>query len=191
MHASGFEDLLKRGQAQAAAADENRRRLDELKGLAHKLAQRQTTEIALRVSAAREKHLELSNRLLAVARHVDALEGRLASYMGMRYVHLKVELDSAVCWRHSRRCRSSTPCTSRACQQLHRLQYLRKCMSSGVYFDQVLHCLPGGSCLVARKQRSLGLWKLLRLSCLIHHQQACSGALMHLQLPAGYEGILA
>lgn len=84
MPAAGFEDLLKRGQAQATALAENRQRLEQLRDVAHKLAQRQATEVASRVAAAREKHLELSNRLLAVARHVDALEGRLANFVGIR-----------------------------------------------------------------------------------------------------------
>eukprot|EP00878_Enallax_costatus_P003171 GHUV01003371.1.p1 GENE.GHUV01003371.1~~GHUV01003371.1.p1 ORF type:complete len:463 (+),score=140.84 GHUV01003371.1:198-1586(+) len=82
--ASGFHDLLTRGQAQATALEDNRQRLDQLRDVAHKLAQRQATEIASRVAAARQKHVELSNRLLAVARHVDALEGRLANFVGIR-----------------------------------------------------------------------------------------------------------
>lgn len=61
-----------------------RQRLVQLRDVAHKLAQRQATEVAARVAEARTKHVELSNRLLAVARHVDGLEGRLASYMGIR-----------------------------------------------------------------------------------------------------------
>eukprot|EP00879_Flechtneria_rotunda_P024782 GHRR01026294.1.p1 GENE.GHRR01026294.1~~GHRR01026294.1.p1 ORF type:complete len:330 (+),score=113.51 GHRR01026294.1:496-1485(+) len=81
---NGFDDLLKRGQAQAQALAENRQRLDQLRDVAHKLAQRQAGGIVWRVAAACQKHTELSSRLLTVARHVDALEGRLANYMGIR-----------------------------------------------------------------------------------------------------------
>lgn len=84
MPANGFDDLLKRAQAQAAALAENRARLSALRDVAHKLAQRQAGDVAARVAAARRAHVELSGRLLAVARHVDGLEGRLASYMGVR-----------------------------------------------------------------------------------------------------------
>jgi hypothetical protein len=61
-----------------------RARLTELREHAYKQAQRQAAIIA-RVARAREQHMELSNRLLAVARHVDGLEGRIASFMGLRW----------------------------------------------------------------------------------------------------------
>lgn len=81
--ANGFEDLVKRTQAQAEGLAANRARLTELRDHAYKQAQRQAAIIA-RVARAREQHMELSNRLLAVARHVDGLEGRIASFMGLR-----------------------------------------------------------------------------------------------------------
>ncbi|KAI8469652.1 MAG: hypothetical protein J3K34DRAFT_512676 [Monoraphidium minutum] len=84
VQANGFGDLLKRAQAQAAAADENRQRLSELRDLAHKLGRRQEGEIRGRIRALLARHVELSQRLLGVARCVDGLEGRLAMYMGAR-----------------------------------------------------------------------------------------------------------
>uniref|UniRef100_A0A383VBV5 Nucleoporin Nup54 alpha-helical domain-containing protein n=1 Tax=Tetradesmus obliquus TaxID=3088 RepID=A0A383VBV5_TETOB len=81
--ANGFDDLVKRTQAQAEGLAANRARLTELREHAYKQAQRQAGIIA-RVARAREQHMELSNRLLGVARHVDGLEGRIASFMGLR-----------------------------------------------------------------------------------------------------------
>jgi hypothetical protein len=43
----------------------------------------QAEEMAARVAAARQRHVQLTERLLAVARHADALEGRFASWKGM------------------------------------------------------------------------------------------------------------
>ncbi|KIZ04986.1 hypothetical protein MNEG_2973 [Monoraphidium neglectum] len=97
--ASGFGDLLKRAQVQAATMDENKQRLSELRDLAHKLARRQETDIGGRVRSLmvtaeavcvrpaprkRERHTALTQRLLSIARSVDGLEGRLAMYMGVR-----------------------------------------------------------------------------------------------------------
>jgi hypothetical protein len=84
--AVGFKHLLERGQAQERALAENKQRVQQLRDIAHKLAQRQVIEVAARVAAARQKHVELSDRLLAVARHADGLEGRLANFQGMRCV---------------------------------------------------------------------------------------------------------
>ncbi|GBF92146.1 nuclear pore complex [Raphidocelis subcapitata] len=84
VQANGFGDLLKRAQAQGAAIEENRQRLSELRDLAHKLSRRQESEIRGRIQALQARHVELSQRLLGVARCVDGLEGRLAMYMGAR-----------------------------------------------------------------------------------------------------------
>lgn len=43
---------------------------------------KQVKELAARVSALRERHLEQTTRLLALARYVTALEGRFALYSG-------------------------------------------------------------------------------------------------------------
>ncbi len=42
----------------------------------------QVNQLAARAKAMREKHLELSTRLLAFARHVYSLEARFALYTG-------------------------------------------------------------------------------------------------------------
>ena len=84
VQANGFGDLLKRAQAQAQALEENRRRLSELRDLAHKLARRQGSEIHARVRALQARHVELSQRLLGAARAVDGLEARLAMFRGLR-----------------------------------------------------------------------------------------------------------
>jgi len=92
--AVGFKDLLERGQAQEQALNENKQRIDQLRDIAYKLAQRQVIEVAARVSAARQRHVELSDRLLAVARQVDALEGRRGNFSGMRWGHAQQQCSS-------------------------------------------------------------------------------------------------
>ncbi len=86
VQANGFGDLSRRARVQQDALEENRSRLDALRDLSYKLAKRQQGELRARTAAMQARHVELSGRLLKVARHVDGLEGRLAMFMGVRWV---------------------------------------------------------------------------------------------------------
>lgn len=82
--AVGFKDLVSRSSVQAKAIEENTSRLRQLAELAHRISLKHEPETQDRIAAIQRKHLELSHRLLHVWRHIDALEGRLASTMGYR-----------------------------------------------------------------------------------------------------------
>jgi len=76
--ARGFAELLARARQQEAAVEENRRRLCDLRALAHRLEVRQREDLRARAAAAVEAHGRLASRLLAVCRCVDGLEARAA-----------------------------------------------------------------------------------------------------------------
>lgn len=82
--ATGFRDLLSRRAAQEEALRENASRLEALVGLASALSTRQEAVLRETVEALRRRHVALTQRLLRVMRHVDALEGRFAFAMGYR-----------------------------------------------------------------------------------------------------------